>query len=76
MRLDRYYIENWSFLLDIKIIFLTVVSLVTWERKSLLMESMEYYLPFLTPSIVFYYIIFDTPSSYQAYNKVGVLRLK
>ncbi|MEQ1585077.1 MAG: exopolysaccharide biosynthesis polyprenyl glycosylphosphotransferase [Cyclobacteriaceae bacterium] len=28
VRLDRYYIENWSFWLDIKIIFLTVVSLI------------------------------------------------
>jgi putative colanic acid biosynthesis UDP-glucose lipid carrier transferase len=28
VRMDRYYIENWSFKLDIKIIFLTIASLV------------------------------------------------
>lgn len=34
VRLDRYYIENWSFWLDIKIIFLTVVSLVRGSDKA------------------------------------------
>ena len=33
-RLDRYYIENWSFWLDIKIIFLTVVSLIRGSEKA------------------------------------------
>jgi putative colanic acid biosynthesis UDP-glucose lipid carrier transferase len=32
--LDRYYIENWSFWLDIKIVFLTVVSLVRGSDKA------------------------------------------
>jgi exopolysaccharide biosynthesis polyprenyl glycosylphosphotransferase len=34
VRLDRYYIENWSFWLDIKIIFLTVVSLIRGSDKA------------------------------------------
>ena len=34
VRLDRYYIENWSFWFDIKIIFLTVVSLVRGSDKA------------------------------------------
>lgn len=34
VRLDRYYIENWSFWLDIKIIFLTVVSLLRGSDKA------------------------------------------
>ena len=34
VRLDRYYIENWSFWLDIKIIFLTVVSLLRGSEKA------------------------------------------
>lgn len=33
-RLDRFYIENWSFWLDIKIIFLTVVSLIRGSDKA------------------------------------------
>ncbi len=34
VRLDRYYIENWSFWLDIKIIFLTIVSLLRGSDKA------------------------------------------
>lgn len=34
VRMDRYYIENWSFWLDIKIIFLTVVSLLRGSEKA------------------------------------------
>jgi len=34
IRLDRYYIENWTFWLDIKIIFLTVVSLIRGSDKA------------------------------------------
>lgn len=34
VRLDRYYIENWTFWLDIKIIFLTVVSLIRGSDKA------------------------------------------
>ncbi len=34
VRLDRYYIENWSFWLDIKIIFLTVISLIRGSDKA------------------------------------------
>lgn len=34
VRLDRYYIENWRFWLDIKIIFLTVISLVRGNDKA------------------------------------------
>jgi putative colanic acid biosysnthesis UDP-glucose lipid carrier transferase len=34
VRLDRYYIENWTFWLDIKIVFLTVVSLIRGSDKA------------------------------------------
>lgn len=34
VRLDRYYIENWTFWLDIKIIFLTVISLIRGSDKA------------------------------------------
>ncbi|MFM9839149.1 MAG: exopolysaccharide biosynthesis polyprenyl glycosylphosphotransferase [Cyclobacteriaceae bacterium] len=34
VRLDRYYIENWSFWFDIKIIFLTIVSLIRGSDKA------------------------------------------
>jgi putative colanic acid biosynthesis UDP-glucose lipid carrier transferase len=34
VRLDRHYIENWTFWLDIKIIFLTVVSLIRGSEKA------------------------------------------
>jgi putative colanic acid biosynthesis UDP-glucose lipid carrier transferase len=34
VRLDRYYIENWSFWLDIRIIFLTIVSLLRGSEKA------------------------------------------
>lgn len=33
-RLDRYYIENWSFWLDIKIVFLTVIGLIRGSDKA------------------------------------------
>lgn len=34
VRLDRFYIENWTFWFDIKIIFLTVVSLIRGSDKA------------------------------------------
>ena len=34
VRLDRHYIENWTFWLDIKIIFLTIVSLLRGSEKA------------------------------------------
>ncbi len=34
IRMDRYYIENWSFFFDMKIIFLTVVSLLRGSDKA------------------------------------------
>ena len=34
VRMDRYYIENWSFWFDIKIIFLTVISLIRGSDKA------------------------------------------
>jgi putative colanic acid biosysnthesis UDP-glucose lipid carrier transferase len=34
VRLDRFYIENWSFWLDIKIIFLTIISLIRGSDKA------------------------------------------
>jgi len=34
VRLDKYYIENWSFLFDIKIICLTVLSLIRGSEKA------------------------------------------
>lgn len=34
VRLDRYYIENWSFWLDLKIIVLTVISLIRGSEKA------------------------------------------
>lgn len=34
VRLDRYYIENWSFGLDMKIIFLTIVGLIRGSDKA------------------------------------------
>jgi putative colanic acid biosynthesis UDP-glucose lipid carrier transferase len=34
VRMDRYYIENWSFWLDLKIIFLTIVSLLRGSDKA------------------------------------------
>ncbi|HRK53696.1 MAG TPA: exopolysaccharide biosynthesis polyprenyl glycosylphosphotransferase [Cyclobacteriaceae bacterium] len=34
VRLDRHYIENWTFWLDIKIIFLTIVSLIRGSDKA------------------------------------------
>ena len=32
VRLDRFYLQNWSFVLDIKIIFMTVVSLYKGQK--------------------------------------------
>ncbi len=34
VKLDKYYIENWSFLFDIKIIYLTVLSLLRGSEKA------------------------------------------
>jgi putative colanic acid biosysnthesis UDP-glucose lipid carrier transferase len=34
VRLDRYYIENWTFWLDIKIILLTIISLIRGSDKA------------------------------------------
>jgi putative colanic acid biosysnthesis UDP-glucose lipid carrier transferase len=34
VKLDRFYIENWSFLLDIKIIIRTVISLIRGSEKA------------------------------------------
>ncbi|HEY5824901.1 MAG TPA: exopolysaccharide biosynthesis polyprenyl glycosylphosphotransferase [Cyclobacteriaceae bacterium] len=34
VRMDRYYIENWTFWLDIKIIFLTIISLIRGSDKA------------------------------------------
>jgi putative colanic acid biosynthesis UDP-glucose lipid carrier transferase len=34
VRMDRYYIENWTFWLDVKIVFLTVISLVRGSDKA------------------------------------------
>jgi undecaprenyl-phosphate galactose phosphotransferase/putative colanic acid biosynthesis UDP-glucose lipid carrier transferase len=34
VRLDRFYIENWSFMLDIKIVLRTVISLVRPDEKA------------------------------------------
>lgn len=33
-KLDRHYIENWSFWLDVKIVFLTIVSLIRGSDKA------------------------------------------
>lgn len=34
IRLDRYYIENWNFWLDIKITFLTIISILRGSEKA------------------------------------------
>jgi putative colanic acid biosysnthesis UDP-glucose lipid carrier transferase len=34
VKFDIYYLENWSFLLDLKIIFLTVKNMITGEEKA------------------------------------------
>ena len=34
VRLDRFYVENWSLLLDIKILFLTLISLFQEKEKA------------------------------------------
>ncbi len=34
VKLDRFYIENWSFLLDIKIIILTIYELLRGSEKA------------------------------------------
>ena len=50
VRLDIFYIENWSFLLDIKIILMTIFNVFKGEEKSLLMIIQ----PDITASIVIY----------------------
>jgi lipopolysaccharide/colanic/teichoic acid biosynthesis glycosyltransferase len=34
VRVDLFYIENWTFILDIKIIFLTVTSMMRGDRNA------------------------------------------
>jgi putative colanic acid biosynthesis UDP-glucose lipid carrier transferase len=34
VRVDTFYIENWSFLLDMKIIFMTIISIVKGDRNA------------------------------------------
>lgn len=34
IKLDRFYIENWSFYFDLKIVFKTVVSVITGDEKA------------------------------------------
>jgi lipopolysaccharide/colanic/teichoic acid biosynthesis glycosyltransferase len=34
VRMDVFYIENWSFLLDLKIIFLTVFSMLRGDKNA------------------------------------------
>ena len=34
IKLDRFYIENWSFALDIKIILMTVLELLRGSKKA------------------------------------------
>src|SRR6185295_324055 len=34
VRMDRYYIENWSFLFDLKIIYMTIISLLRGSEKA------------------------------------------
>lgn len=34
VQMDRYYIENWSFLFDLKIIYMTIVSLLRGSEKA------------------------------------------
>jgi putative colanic acid biosynthesis UDP-glucose lipid carrier transferase len=34
VRLDIFYIENWSFILDLKIIFITVFNIFKGEEKA------------------------------------------
>ncbi|HND46009.1 MAG TPA: sugar transferase [Chitinophagales bacterium] len=34
MRADVWYIENWSFTLDIKIVFMTIVNLIRGEENA------------------------------------------
>ncbi len=35
VRLDNWYVSNWSFALDLKIIFLTIKNVNKWEKKPL-----------------------------------------
>ena len=34
IKYDIFYIENWSFILDIKIIFVTVINIIKGEKKA------------------------------------------
>ena len=34
IRHDVFYIENWSFILDVKIIFVTIINIFTGEKKA------------------------------------------
>jgi Undecaprenyl-phosphate glucose phosphotransferase len=34
VRVDTFYIENWSFLLDMKIIFMTIISMIKGDRNA------------------------------------------
>ncbi|MBI1770279.1 MAG: exopolysaccharide biosynthesis polyprenyl glycosylphosphotransferase [Bacteroidetes bacterium] len=34
VRMDRYYIENWSFFLDLKVIYITIISLLRGSEKA------------------------------------------
>ncbi len=34
VKLDRFYLQNWSFLLDIKIVFLTILGIVKGQEKA------------------------------------------
>jgi lipopolysaccharide/colanic/teichoic acid biosynthesis glycosyltransferase len=34
VKLDRFYIENWSFLLDMKIIYATVIALIKGDQQA------------------------------------------
>jgi len=34
IKYDIFYIENWSFILDLKIIFMTIINLIRGEKKA------------------------------------------
>ena len=75
IRLDIYYIENWSFFLDLKIIFKTVINLFKIEEneiKNLLVNKVQKPLnihAWLTlPSMEI--IDFSLPTTYCIVNKI------